>query len=225
MNHTDDGSGLARATELLLPGAESSDRTLMTGRPLADERSDNELAAAVCAGDESAFALLFGRHKRLVTRLAGRFFHRREEVEEIVQESFAKAFLALKSFRGGHEKSFVSWLSRITVNICYQELRRRGRRSESVMSDLSDEEGDYLAERLRDERAESAMERRSISRDLANKLLSRLTPEDRLALMLLNVEELSVAETAELTGWSVSKVKMRAHRARVALQKALKRFM
>ncbi len=197
----------------------------MTGGKQADEKSDNELVAAVYAGDQSAFALLFERHKRLVTRLAGRFFQRWEDVEEIIQESFAEAYLALETFRGEYERSFVAWLSRITINVCYQELRRRGRRSESVMSDLSDAEADYLTERLRDERAENAVERRSISRDLAVKLLSRLAPEDRLALMLLNVEELTVAETAALTGWSVSKVKMRTHRARAALQKVFKRFL
>lgn len=197
----------------------------MTGGKPADEQSDNELVAAVYAGDQSAFALLFERHKRLVTRLAGRFFHRWEEVDEIIQESFAEAYLALETFRGEHEKSFVAWLSRITLNVCYQELRRRRRRSERVMSDLSDEEAEYLAEGFRDARAEHAVERRIISRDLAVKLLSRLAPEDRLALVLLNVEELSVAETAALTGWSVSKVKMRAHRARAALRKVFKRFL
>jgi len=93
------------------------------------------------------------------------------------------------------------------------------------MSDLSDEDADYLAERLQDERAESAVERRNISRDLISKLLSRLAPEDKLVLILLNVEELSVAEIAELTGWSVSKVKMRAHRARAVLRGVMKRFL
>ena len=224
IDHTADGFGPARAAPPP-PADASSESALMTGRPRADERSDNELVAAVCAGDQPAFDLLFERHKRLVTRLAGRFFHRREEVEEIVQESFAEVYSALNTFRGGHEKSFAAWLSRITVIACYQELRRRGRRSESVMSDLSDEDADYLAERLQDERAESAVERRNISRDLISKLLSRLAPEDKLVLILLNVEELSVAEIAELTGWSVSKVKMRAHRARAVLRGVMKRFL
>jgi len=86
IDHTADGFGPARAAPPP-PADASSESALMTGRPRADERSDNELVAAVCAGDQPAFDLLFERHKRLVTRLAGRFFHRREEVEEIVQES------------------------------------------------------------------------------------------------------------------------------------------
>ncbi len=61
-----------------------------------------------------------------------------------------------------------------------------------------------------------------ISQDLANKLLARLSPEDRMALTLLEVEELSVKEIAEITDWSVAKVKVRAHRARLALRRVLK---
>ncbi len=185
---------------------------------------DSELVAAVLAGDDRAFALLFERHRPMVARVACRFFFRREEAEEVVQESFAEAWFALKSFQGGHEKSFAAWLSRITLYTCYNELGRRSRRGESLMSELSEEQVNWLTERLRDEGAENAVERQSMSRDLAAKLLDRLKPEDRLVLILLELEERSVAETAGITGWSVSKVKVRAHRARAALRKALKRF-
>ena len=64
-----------------------------------------------------------------------------------------------------------------------------------------------------------------ISRDLVNKLLGRLSPEDRLALTLLEVEELSVKEIAEITDWSIAKVKVRAHRARLALRRVLKDYI
>jgi len=188
------------------------------------ESADDELVAAVRAGDEAAFALLFERHRRSVTRLAYRFFYRREQVEDIVQESFANAYFALGSYRGGQERSFIAWLSRITVRSCYDALRR-SRRSESAMSDLGEEEEAMLAARLRDTGQSSDIESAAISRDLAGKLLQRLEPDDRLVLTLLSVADLSVAETAELTGWSVSKVKMRAHRARRSLQRVLHRFV
>ena len=68
-------------------------------------------------------------------------------------------------------------------------------------------------------------ERTAISRDLANKLLARLSAEDRLVLVLLDAEDMRVAEIAELTGWSVSKVKVRAHRARLALRRVLGDFI
>ncbi|HEX8708967.1 MAG TPA: sigma factor-like helix-turn-helix DNA-binding protein, partial [Pyrinomonadaceae bacterium] len=65
----------------------------------------------------------------------------------------------------------------------------------------------------------------TVTRDLAGKLLSRLSPEDRLVLVMLDVEGMSVAEIAKSTGWSGSKVKVRAHRARAGLRRVLERFL
>jgi len=209
MEHWTDISGFATAAAL---------------EPVTHEALDDELVAAVRSGDEAAFALLFERHRRSVTRLAYRFFYRREQVEDIVQESFANAYFALGAYRGGQERSFIAWLSRITVRACYDALRR-SRRAESVMSELNQEEEGLLAEKLRDVGKGSDIESSAISRDLANKLLQRLEPDDRIVLTLLSVGDLSVAETAELTGWSVSKVKMRAHRARRSLRRVLHRFV
>jgi RNA polymerase sigma-70 factor (ECF subfamily) len=92
------------------------------------------------------------------------------------------------------------------------------------MSDLNHRES-LVAESLRDPGRETDIESTAIARDLADKLLARLEPDDRLVLTMLNVADLSVAETAELTGWSVSKVKMRALRARAALRRVLHRFL
>lgn len=192
--------------------------------PVTHKTVDDELVAAARSGDEAAFALLFERHKRSVTRLAYRFFYRREQVEDIVQESFANAYFALGDYRGGHERSFIAWLSRITVRACYDALRR-SRRAESMMSELNEEEERLLAKKLRDAGKGSDIESAAISRDLAAKLLQRLEPDDRVVLTLLSIADLSIAETAELTGWSASKVKMRAHRARKALQRVLHRFV
>src|SRR5262249_36415265 len=101
------------------------------------EMTDDELVVAARAGDEFAFGRLFERHRRLVSRLGYRFFSRREQVEEIIQESFIKAYFALDDYQGGGEKSFVSWLARIAVRNCYDELRRARRRGESSIGDLS----------------------------------------------------------------------------------------
>lgn len=191
---------------------------------ITGESVDDELVAAARNGDEAAFAILFQRHRRSVTRLAYRFFYRREQVEDIVQESFANAYFALGNYRGGQEKSFIAWLSKITVRACYDALRRL-RRTETVMCDLTEDEELFLSEKLRSVGKGSDIESAAISRDLADKLLQRLEPEDRLVLTLLNVADLSVAETAELIGWSTSKVKMRAYRARKSLQRVLHRFV
>ncbi|MBP6821866.1 MAG: sigma-70 family RNA polymerase sigma factor [Acidobacteria bacterium] len=189
------------------------------------EKTDDELVALARTGDEAAFTQLFKRHNGLVSRLGYRFFSRREQVEEIIQEAFVKAYLALGNYQGGHEKSFVSWLARITVHACYDELRRIKKRGESRLGDLSQEEEDFLTERLRDVSAGSNVEGAMISRDLSAKLLSRLKPEDRVVLTLLKQEELSIAEIAELTGWTSAKVKMRSHRAQQGLRRVLKKFV
>jgi len=198
--------------------------TVAARESIARETADDELVRSVLGGDEEAFAILFERHRRLVTRLAYRFFYRREQVEDIVQESFASAYFALKAYRGGQERSFMAWLSRITVRTCYDTLRQ-SKRTESVMSELSEDEKNLLADQLRDSGRGNDIERKAISRDLAAKLLQRLEPDDRLVLTLLSIADLSVVEAAEFTGWSVPKVKMRAHRARKALQRVLHRFV
>jgi RNA polymerase sigma-70 factor (ECF subfamily) len=191
-----------------------------------NELTDDELVTAVVAGDETAFETLFKRHRLQVGRVAGRFFRRREQVEEIVQDSFTKAYFALKDYSGGREKSFIAWLTRIAVNTCYDELRRANRLPKTTShGDLSAEEATWIESRLRAVDAASDVEEATVTRDLADKLLSRLAPDDRLVLTLLNAEELSVAEIAEATGWSVAKVKVRAHRARVALRKVLRKLL
>ncbi|HJU56205.1 MAG TPA: sigma-70 family RNA polymerase sigma factor, partial [Pyrinomonadaceae bacterium] len=177
------------------------------------------------AGDEEAFEELFNRHRRRVALIAGRFFRRREQIEEIIQESFTKAYLALADFSNERETSFASWLARISFNTCYDELRRQKRRPESAMSEVSEEESEWLKGQLRAVGAGDDIEGAAIARDLAHKLLARLSPEDRLLLVMLDVEGMSVSEIAELNRWSASKVKVRAHRARASLRKVLGKFL
>ena len=111
------------------------------------------------------------------------------------------------------------------MHTCYDELRRAKKRNESRLGDLSEEEAEFLTDRLRDMSAGGNVEGSAISRDLANKLLARLKPEDRLVLTLLKQEELSIAEIAEVTGWTSAKVKMRSHRAQQGLRRVLRKFL
>jgi len=186
------------------------------------ELPDAELAARARGGDEPAFAELFMRHRRRVALIASRFFRERHQIEEVVQESFAKAYFALGEFTNRRDASFAAWLARISFNACYDELRRQKRRPEGALSELTEDETASLRGRLgggRDAESEA------VSRDLAAKLLARLSPEDRLVLVMLDVEGLSVAEIASLQGWTVSKVKVRAHRARAHLRRVMERFL
>jgi RNA polymerase sigma-70 factor (ECF subfamily) len=183
--------------------------------------SDAYLAERAGAGDEAAFEELFARHRFRVGRIAGRFFSRSEKVEDVIQDTFVKVFLALGDFYPQRGTSFSAWLSRIAINSCYDHLRRDRRRPENSINDITEEEALRLRARLHGGGSPSGAEEEMISRDLATKLLSRLRAEDRIVLGLLDVDGMSVAEISGLTGWSQSKIKVRAHRARSSLRKIL----
>jgi RNA polymerase sigma-70 factor (ECF subfamily) len=187
-------------------------------------RSDRQLVELVLAGDGSAFEQIFDRHKRMVASVAGRYLRRPEHIEEIIQISFAKAFVELAKFRGDHDLSLASWLARITVNACLDTLRNQKRRPENLSCELTDGEASSLVELAADSGTRS-IESELLDRDLAEKLLSRVGDEDRAVLQMLYAEEMSVAEIAEVTGWSQSKVKIKAWRARNALRRVLKKYL
>lgn len=189
------------------------------------EVTDESLVEAVRAGDDSAFEQIFERHRRRVARMVGRFFNRPERVEEILQDVFTKVYFALGAYSSERGPSFAAWLSRVAINSCYDELRRARRRPEGSLSDITSDEIVWLNSQMKSQSATRDAESAVISRDLANKLLARLSPDDRIVLTLLDAEELSVAEIAVVMGWKVSKVKVRAHRARQSLRRVLGEFV
>jgi len=189
------------------------------------EATDESLVEAVRAGDDSAFEQIFERHRRRVARMAGRFFNRPERVEEVLQEVFTKVYFALGAYSSERGPSFAAWLSRVAINSCYDELRRARRRPEGSLSDITSDEIVWLSSQMKSQSATRDAESAVISRDLANKLLARLSPDDRIVLTLLDAEEMSVAEIAVVMGWNASKVKVRAHRARQSLRRVLGEFV
>lgn len=195
--------------------AETSDESSL-------ELSDKILVERVLAGDETAFEQIFERHKRLVARVASRFFRQPAEIEEIVQITFTKTYFELKHFRSDGDSSLPGFLARVASNAALDVLRSRKRKAENFFSELDDGEKTSLIEILE---GDDGAENDFINRDLAEKLLSRLAAEDRAVLEMLDAEEMTVAEVSEITGWSNSKVKVKAHRARRALRKILKRFL
>lgn len=193
------------------------------------QMSDESLAETARTGDDAAFEQIFERHRRRVARIVGRFFNRPERVEEILQDVFTKVYFGLSEYSADRGPSFAAWLSRVTINCCYDELRRARRRPESSISEITGDEITWLnaqvSARVYGSSAERSAESSLISRDLANKLLARLNADDRLVLTLLDAEELTVAEIAAVLGWKVSKVKVRAHRARKSLRRVLGEFV
>jgi RNA polymerase sigma-70 factor (ECF subfamily) len=156
--------------------------------------------------------------------VAHRFFRDRGHAEEAAQETFLKAFAQLKSFEG--RGSMEGWLTRIATNTCLNMLRSASRRPELLTSDLSDDETEFLdtvSSQVGGETLDA--EQKVVALDLAERLLETLSPEDRLALMMIDGEGASVNEVAEVTGWSESKVKVRAFRARKKAREALKKLL
>ncbi len=210
---TDDNHSLDSLTNLSQPTAAAG---------ASNASTDSELVRFVCEGDETAFELIFERHKARVVAIAGRFFQ--EGVEDVLQECFARAYFALPNFVDRGQGSFAAWIAKIAFNACYDELRKRGRRRESPIDDLTEAEV-HTVRALTTQPEGISVESWMVTRDLANRLLAQLSPEDRLVLVLLDVEALSVAEIGEVMNWSPAKVKIRVFRARSHLRRLLAKFL
>jgi RNA polymerase sigma-70 factor (ECF subfamily) len=164
-------------------------------------------------GDGDAYALLVARYERRVFSVVYRILHRREEVEEVSQEIFVKAFLAVGNYH--FDAAFGTWLMRIAINHCYDQLRRRRSSRVTYFSEMSPEGEQAVvlgteSGELSGGRVQAGVE----NRDLVKKLLERAPPEDRVILTLKEMEDLSVEEISKLLKLKSSTVKVRLHRAR-----------
>ena len=177
-------------------------------------RTDEELVGEVLDGRTASFGDLTARYRRAVEHWCWRFFADPEVVRDLCQESFIRTFTGLSSYRT--DLPFSSWLRAITVNVCYDELRRRGRRPEELIGDFTESEHAWkqLVNEASPEAILEAAEENAAAEVLARRLLGHLRPEDRLVLTLKEAEGLSVADIAKIMGWSEAKVKIRAFRAR-----------
>jgi RNA polymerase sigma-70 factor (ECF subfamily) len=183
--------------------------------------TEAELIAAVLQGDAASFEPLVKKYSPRVFATARRYARRESEVEDIVQEVWLKAFQKLSSFRG--EAPFEHWLMRLAVRTCYDFLRRHQRNRETAFSELTEPEDDWLERFAQD--PDAAAEDADAARALVERLLAQLSPQARLIITLLEIEDRSVKEIAKLTGWSVPLVKVRAFRARAEMRKLLARIV
>lgn len=127
-----------------------------------------------------------------------------------------KMFSRMDQYHGA--VPFPHWVSRIAVTTCIDHLRAQKRRPEFRWADLSENEANLLDAVMTNENA-AAPDDSLAAHELVHKLLGQLKPEDRMVLQLLDLEQKSIAEVKELTGWNTSLVKVRAFRARRKLQK------
>jgi len=151
-----------------------------------------------------------------VIRIVRSHLPRRVAEEDLAQDIFLKMFTRLEQFQGN--VPFPHWVSRIAVTTCIDQLRAQKRRPEFRWADLSEDQADMLDNVLSDER-EAIPGDALAARELVEKLMAQLKPDDRLVIQLLDLEQKTLVEISELTGWNQTLIKVRAFRARRKLQK------
>jgi RNA polymerase sigma-70 factor (ECF subfamily) len=171
-------------------------------------RSDSGLLAAHVAGDPEAFGVLFARHQHRMWAVAVRTLRNPDDAADAVQESAISAFRHASSFRG--DAAVTTWLHRIVVNACLDRLRRRAARPAGSFTD--DDEASPSADRA----VPDAMESRQTQLDV-RAALSRLNPDQRAALVLVDLQGYSVEDAAGVLDCAVGTVKSRCARGRARL--------
>jgi RNA polymerase sigma-70 factor (ECF subfamily) len=186
---------------------------------------DADLARAAANGDETAFGEIVRRYSPRVFSFSSRFFRRYDLIEEAAQEVFLKAFTQLKNFEG--RGSLDGWLTRITVTTCINILRASKPQNELTVSDLTEDETAWLENKLANVSSVNYQneEDKLIAADLVNRVLETLPAEDVLVLQMIDGEGASIKEVSATTGWSESKVKIKAFRARRRMREAVEKLL
>ena len=178
--------------------------------------------ARVRQRDEEAARMLFNELYPLVIKLVRSHLPRRTAEEDLVQMVFMKIFANLQQYSG--KVPLEHWVSRVAVNTCIKVLRAEKVRPEVRWADLGEDEA-HVRDLLASTEVEANPDQSLASRELVEKLLALLKPEDRLVLNLLTMEGRSIEEVKQITGWNESVIKVRAFRARNKLKKYFKQLM
>jgi len=170
-------------------------------------------------GDSAAFNQIAGAYRRRIMGTISRLIGRPEDVEDIAQEVFIRLYYSLDQLRT--PEVFEPWLYRLTVNACYDYLRRNKRRMESRMADLSEQQV-MIADADAGSRFQNEENERSRVRETVNSLLSSVSEEDRMLLTLKEVEGLSLKELEKIYHVNENALKVRLFRARQRVLKNMK---
>ncbi|BCV25345.1 RNA polymerase sigma factor [Gelria sp. Kuro-4] len=179
--------------------------------------ADEVLVSACRRGDQDAFATLVERYQGKIYNLAYRLLGNADDAGEMAQEVFCRAYVKLGEFRG--EASFSTWLYRIAHNICYDELRRRRRRP--VVSLEAETESGTRLEVSAPQPGPAELCARQAVRERLQQLIATLPPDQRTALVLRDIQDLSYEEMAQVLQCSLGTVKSRLNRARRTLRDKL----
>jgi RNA polymerase sigma-70 factor (ECF subfamily) len=205
-----------------LPFPAFGSRAAARSRVEYENTPEGALVRRAQAGDEAAFREIVERYQSKVFSIIHGIVRQRNDVEDIAQQVFAKVFLSLRNF--DFRSSLITWVYKITVNECFDYLRKRKVRKLVYESDLSEDEV------RRVENSEPAVDRKVPAdtalarRDYVLKLLTRVSEEERNLLLLKEVEGYSVEELAERTGMNENTIKVKLFRARQKLVKAAQRL-
>jgi RNA polymerase sigma-70 factor, ECF subfamily len=181
---------------------------------------DRELVRLAKSDDKEAFELLVRRHQSRVFAVAGGILRNKEDVEDVAQQVFVKAYFSLKRF--DQRAAFSTWLYKITVNECWDVLRKRKVRPLLYESDLSEEQA-HEYNGFSEKATVPDVSDRLEARERVEKLLVDLDERDRLMLILKEVQGFSVEEIAEILEINGNTVKVRLFRARRRITEKVKR--
>jgi RNA polymerase sigma-70 factor, ECF subfamily len=185
------------------------------GRTQSATGEERELLVRARSGVPEACEELVRRHQRRVMAVAASILHQREDAEDVSQQVFLKAFGALRRF--DMRSAFSTWLYKITVNECWDFLRRRRVRPLLFESDLSEDQAAHLENVAAPSGDHSGPSDYTVLSDTVDRLLRQLGAEDRTILLLKEVQGFSVKEIAEMLQINVNTVKVRLFRTRVRL--------
>lgn len=189
---------------------------------MGDREIDQQLVESAQRGDKQAFGLLVSKYQRKLGRLLSQFIRDPAEVEDVVQESFIKAYRALPTFRG--DSAFYTWLYRIGINTAKNFLVSQGRRVSTVANGFDNEDAETFEEGTQ-LREINTPENELMSKQVAetvNRILHDLPEELRSAITLREMEGLSYEEIAGIMGCPVGTVRSRIFRAREAIAEKLR---
>jgi RNA polymerase sigma-70 factor (ECF subfamily) len=189
---------------------------------IASAFDEADLVAKAKAGDADAFTDLIKQYERRVFRMAKQITQNDEDAEDVLQETFLKAYSHLDGFQGNSK--FYTWLVRIAVNEALMKLRKR-RSDKTVPLDEPIDTGEDVVARevaVWEDNPEQRYSREEMA-DILNEAVQSLKPAYRTVFVLRDIEEMSIEETAEALGLSISAVKSRLLRARLQLREKLTR--
>jgi RNA polymerase sigma-70 factor (ECF subfamily) len=176
------------------------------------QEEDRELVRLSQSGNEAAFEDLVRRHQQRVFALVNGILRRPDDVEDVAQQVFLKAYLGIRRF--DQRAAFSTWLYKIAVNECWDYLRKKKVRPLVYEADLSEEQVSRLDGIVSADRPPQGPNDRAEARELLERMLDTLPEQDRQLLLLKEVEGFSVQELAEILKLNVNTVKVRLFRAR-----------